>query len=309
MSGRLSQFNEKHNARCALCAVAPQDSVAIREQELLNRLFVSGKALKTANTALGEAARATTLAVVPSYNEATNVRSLIDEVTALPTRLDVLVVDDDSPDGTGDIVRAHPLFGNRVFLLTRTGPRGFAFACRDGFQWSLDHGYLVAVEMDADFSHDPAAIPRLLAEIENGADVALGSRYVDGIRGMNWPVRRLLLSLFAGCYTRLFTGLSLRDPTSGFKAIRSRVLRSLDWDQFAANGYGFIIEFHFLASRKGFQISEVPIVFTERRRGASKMSLQIMVDSARTVLKLACSRVIHPRWVVASQPVESVELA
>ncbi len=251
----------------------------------------------------------TAVAVVPSYNEAANIQSLIDEVVALPRGVDVLIVDDASPDGTGDIVRAHPLFGSHVFLLARTGLRGFALACRDGFQWSLDHGYSVAVEMDADFSHDPAAIPRLLQELENGADVALGSRYVGGIRVMNWPVRRLLLSLFAGCYTRFFTGLSLRDPTSGFKAIRSRVLRTMDWDKCAANGYGFIVEFHFLATRRGFHISEVPIVFTERCRGASKMSLQIMVECARAVLKLGWSRALHPQRLSASQRVESLELA
>lgn len=268
-----------------------------------------GETQKTVSTGPLQVSKATTLAVVPSYNEASNVRSLIDEVITLPACLDVLIVDDNSPDGTGDVVRAHPLFGSRVFLLTRTGERGFALACRDGFRWSVERGYLIAIEMDADFSHDPAAIPRLLAEIENGADVALGSRYVNGIRVMNWPVRRLLLSLFAGFYTRLFTGLSLRDPTSGFKAIRSRVLRSLDWEQFATNGYGFIIEFHFLTSRKGFQITEVPIVFTERRRGASKMSLQIMIECAHAVFKLACSRAVHPRWTAASRPVESLELA
>ncbi|MEO6872641.1 MAG: polyprenol monophosphomannose synthase [Chthoniobacterales bacterium] len=252
---------------------------------------------------------AAAVAVVPSYNEAANIQSLIDEVMALPIGLDILIVDDASPDGTGDIVRTHPLFGSRVFLIARTGPRGFAFACRDGFRWALDHGYSVAVEMDADFSHDPAAIPKLLRELENGSDVALGSRYAGGIRVMNWPVRRLLLSLFAGCYTRFFTGLSLRDPTSGFKAIRSRVLRVMDWDKFTANGYGFIIEFHFLAVRRGFHISEVPIVFTERCRGASKMSFQIMLECARAVLKLSWSRVLHPQRTVATQRIESFELA
>ncbi len=265
--------------------------------------------LPAKDQASAEAAPATTVAIVPSYNEASNVQSLIDEVVALPRRVDVLVVDDNSPDGTADIVRAHPLFGRRVFLLARTGPRGFALACRDGFQWSLDHGYSVAVEMDADFSHDPAAIPRLLDELEAGADVALGSRYVDGIRVMNWPVRRLLLSLFAGCYTRFLTGLELRDPTSGFKAIRSRVLRTVDWDKCTANGYGFIIEFHFLATRLGFKIAEVPIIFTERCRGASKMSLQIMTECARAVFMLGCLRALHLGSARIPARVKSLELA
>jgi len=272
-------------------------------------VLVIPKALPTEDAAIAAAIPATTVAIVPSYNEASNVQSLIDEVVALPRRVDVLVVDDNSPDGTGKIVRSHPLFGSRVFLLARTGPRGFAMACRDGFQWSLDNGYSVAVEMDADFSHDPAAIPRLLDELENGADVALGSRYVDGIRIMNWPVRRLLLSLFAGCYTRFFTGLSLRDPTSGFKAIRRRVLRAMDWDRCSASGYGFIVEFHFLATRRGFKISEVPIVFTERCRGASKMSLQIMTECARAVFMLGCSRALHLGGTRAPRRVESLEAA
>lgn len=251
----------------------------------------------------------TVVAVIPCYNEAANVRSLIDEVTSLPAKVDVVVVDDNSPDGTGDLVRQHPLFGRRVFLLNRTGPRGFALACQEGFRWAVEQGYTIAIEMDADFSHDPAAIPKLLAEIENGADVALGSRYVNGIRVMNWPVRRLLLSLFAGCYTRAITGLTLKDPTSGFKAVRSRVLRSMDWERFVANGYGFIIEFHFLATRKGFRIAEVPIVFTERKRGASKMSFQIMAECARAVLKLGCSRAFHPRWLFPSRRVTPLEAA
>lgn len=185
----------------------------------------------------------------------------------------------------------------------RVGPRGFARACRDGFQWRLKHAYPVCIEMDADFSHDPADIPRLLVKIEEGADVALGSRYVDGIRVINWPAQRLPLSLFAGSYTRFLSGLTLSDPTSGFKAIRSRVIRSTDWSKFTADGYGFIVEFHFHTSRNGFEIAEVPIVFTERRRGASKMSFKIMTESARAVCKLGAHRLFHRRRKLA--PLES----
>ena len=249
------------------------------------------------------------LVVVPVYNEATNVINLINDLLALPVRLDVLIVDDNSPDGTGNLVRQHEEFSKRAFLLSRTGPRGFARACRDGFQWGVEHGYAVCVEMDADFSHDPADVPRLLEVIDAGADVALGSRYVDGIRVINWPARRLLLSLFAGCYTRFFSGLSLSDPTSGFKAIRTRVLRATDWTDFTADGYGFIIEFHFHASHNGFQITEVPIVFTERRRGASKMSFKIMAESALRVLKLAAYRMVHPQANPARTAAEAPHFA
>ena len=253
---------------------------------------------------------ATVLVVVPVYNEAANVAKLIDALLSLPVRVDVLIVDDNSPDGTGELVRRHPAFSDRAFLLTRVGERGFAKACRDGFQWGVERGYAVCVEMDADFSHDPADVPRLLAVIEDGADIALGSRYVDGIRVINWPARRLLLSLFAGCYTRFLSGVALSDPTSGFKAVRSRVLRSTDWSQFTADGYGFIIEFHFHAARQGFRISEVPIVFTERRRGASKMSFKIMLESALRVLRLATYRATHWRSHPAEPaPAESLHFA
>jgi dolichol-phosphate mannosyltransferase len=247
--------------------------------------------------------------VVPVYNEAVNVENLIGRLLALKASVDVLFVDDNSPDGTARIVEAHPQFGARVFLLKREGPRGFARACRDGFRWATEQGYGVCIEMDADFSHDPADVPRLLAEVAGGADIALGSRYVGGIRVINWPVRRLLLSLFAGSYTRFFSGLPLSDPTSGFKAIRTRVLRSIDWTRFSADGYGFIVEFHFLAFRAGFQICEVPIVFTERRRGASKMSFKIMLESAGAVLRLACHRSLHRRVCRPPTAAESLTYA
>lgn len=252
---------------------------------------------------------ASALVVVPVYNESANVTKLIDALLVLPVRLDVLIVDDNSPDGTGDLVRRHAEYSKRVFLLARTGDRGFAKACRDGFQWGVQRGYAICVEMDADFSHDPADVPRLLSTIEGGADIALGSRYVDGIRVINWPARRLLLSLFAGWYTRLFTGISLSDPTSGFKAVRAQVLRCTNWSEFTADGYGFIIEFHFHASRNGFRITEVPIVFTERRRGASKMSFKIMLESALRVLRLASYRAIHWRSYPAQAPTESLHYA
>jgi dolichol-phosphate mannosyltransferase len=235
------------------------------------------------------------LVVVPVFNEAENISRLIEKIMLLSPILDVLVVDDNSPDGTGDLVRRCPEFQKRVFLLPRQHRLGFARACRDGFLWSVEHGYDVCLEMDADFSHDPDDIPRLLDEIAKGADIALGSRYLNGVRVINWPAARLLLSLFAGKYTRVLSGLTLTDPTSGFKAIRRRVITALDWTKFAADGYGFIIELHFQASRIGFQIQEVPVVFTERRNGASKMSFRIMRESAWRVACLGATRAFGSR--------------
>ncbi|MGI8889286.1 MAG: polyprenol monophosphomannose synthase [Chthoniobacterales bacterium] len=246
--------------------------------------------------------------VIPAFNEADNIGRLIERLLNLPTPVDVLVVDDNSPDGTAAIVASHPFFNRRVFLLDRPSRLGFAMACRDGFRWSTAHDYDVCIEMDADFSHDPDDIPRLLAEIAAGADIAVGSRYLNGVRVINWPARRLLLSLFAGKYTRFCSGLHLSDPTSGFKAIRSRVVSAQDWSQFTADGYGFIIEFHFYSWRNGFDLREIPVVFTERRDGQSKMSFRIMRESAWRVARLGCSRLLNRRRQPAD-PVRSLGYA
>ena len=243
--------------------------------------------------------------VIPTYNEIANAPVLIEQLLSLPREVDVVVVDDNSPDGTADEIAKHGMFGRRVFLLKNQDRRGFAQACKDGFRWALEKGYDVCIEMDADLSHDPASVPRLLEMIEEGADLAVGSRYLNGIRIINWPVARLFLSLFAGQYTRFWTGLPLTDPTSGFKAIRTNVLRSVDWSRFNADGYGFIIELHFLVWQNGFEIRECPIVFTERRRGASKMSKKIMLESSVSVLRLACQRARRPAHP-ALHPAESV---
>ena len=232
--------------------------------------------------------------VVPTYNEIANAPALIERLLGLPREVDVVVVDDNSPDGTAEEIQKHEAFGRRVFLLKNQERRGFAQACKDGFLWAIEKGYDVCIEMDADLSHDPDSVPKLLETIEQGADLALGSRYLNGIRIINWPVGRLLLSLFAGRYTRFWTGLPLTDPTSGFKAIRTNILRSVDWSRFNADGYGFIIELHFLVWQNGFEIREIPIVFTERRRGASKMSKKIMLESGVSVLRLAWQRARRP---------------
>ncbi len=227
------------------------------------------------------------LVVIPTYNERESVGGAIDLVLAQRDYLEVLVVDDASPDDTASVVRSHPLFGRRVHLLEGTGKSGLGSAYRRGFRWGLERGYEVLVEMDADLSHDPADIPALLAALEDGADVAIGSRYLQGIRVLNWPQSRLFVSTFGGFYTRALTGLPLTDPTSGFKAIRARVLRGIPWGHIEAEGYAFQIELHFAAWRQGYSLREVPIVFNERRAGDSKMSTAISLEAAWKVLRLA----------------------
>ena len=225
--------------------------------------------------------------VIPTYNERESINKALDLVLNLPRKVDVLVVDDGSPDGTADVVRASPEFNKRVHLLEGKGKAGLGTAYRRGFHWATKHGYEAAIEMDADLSHDPADIPKLLEALENGAHIAVGSRYLGGISVLNWPQSRLFISTFGGFYVRTLTALPMSDPTSGFKAIRADVLRDLDWDKVQAEGYAFQIELHHTAWKQGYTIKEVPIVFTERREGDSKMSTAISLEAAWRVLRLA----------------------
>jgi dolichol-phosphate mannosyltransferase len=225
--------------------------------------------------------------VIPTYNERESINKAIDLVLGLPRQADVLVVDDGSPDGTAGVVRARPEFNKRIFLLEGKGKTGLGTAYRRGFQWAVKNGYQAAVEMDADLSHDPADIPKLLEALEQGAHLAVGSRYLGGISVLNWPQSRLFISTFGGFYVRTLTALPMSDPTSGFKAIRVDVLRDLDWQKVQAEGYAFQIELHHTAWKQGFTIREVPIVFTERREGDSKMSTAISLEAAWRVLRLA----------------------
>jgi len=231
------------------------------------------------------------LVILPTYNEAETILKSLEELQAKAPAGEVLVVDDGSPDGTAAKVKQVSGFGKRVHLLERAGKSGLGSAYKDGFQWALSRGYDAVVEMDADLSHDPADVPKLLQTLAGGADLAVGSRYLNGVRVLNWPQSRLWVSSFGGWYARFLTGLPMTDPTSGFKAIRRRVLEGLDWKKFKAQGYGFQIELHFLAWQGGFRIQEVPIVFTERREGQSKMSLQIAQEAALRVLQLALRRI------------------
>ena len=219
------------------------------------------------------------------------IQMALDEVLGKASSVDVLVVDDGSPDGTAGKVKSHSMYGKRVYILERPGKAGLGSAYRAAFQWALKMGYDAVVEMDADLSHDPADVPRLLAALGEGADMAVGSRYLNGIRILNWPQSRLWISTFGGWYARCLTGLPMTDPTSGFKAIRRKVLENLDWEKFTAQGYGFQVELHFFAWQAGLKIVEVPIVFTERRQGDSKMSTPIALEAAQRVFQLAIRRI------------------
>ncbi len=228
-----------------------------------------------------------TVVVVPTYNEAGTIEALVGQVLELPGAFAVLVVDDGSPDGTGDRVDAlrqrHPA---RVGLLRRAGKMGLGTAYLTGFRLARDAGFEFICEMDADFSHNPADLPRLVDACRDGADVAIGSRYVDGLRVLNWPLSRLVLSYGAGVYTRAITRLPVKDVTAGFKCFRHRVLQAIDFSRVRSNGYSFQIEMNYRAWRLGFRIVEVPIVFTERSEGESKMSSAIVREAMGKVWEL-----------------------
>lgn len=231
--------------------------------------------------------------VVPTFNEATNVKAILERVLSLPDDFSVLVVDDGSPDGTADIVRRLCAeHSDRMGLVQRVGKQGLGTAYLAGFRLALDAGYDYILEMDADFSHSPDDLPRLLdacrpvEEGGAGADLAIGSRYVGGVRVINWPLSRLILSYGAGMYTRAITRLPVQDVTAGFKCFRRRTLEAIDFDRVRSNGYSFQIEMTYRAWRKGFRVVEVPIIFTERTEGQSKMSKAIVREAARKVWEL-----------------------
>lgn len=229
-----------------------------------------------------------TIVIVPTYNEAHNIAAIIEAVLHLNEPADILVVDDGSPDGTGDLVekkkQAHP---SRVHLIKRKGKLGLGTAYVEGFKYALRHNYEFICEMDADFSHDPDDIPRLVNEVKNkNVDLAVGSRYSNGISIINWPLSRLILSYGANLYARLITGLPISDTTAGFKCIHRNVLEMLPLDRIQSNGYAFQIELHFRAWKAGFKISEVSIIFREREEGVSKMSKSIVWEAIWRVWSL-----------------------
>ncbi len=229
-----------------------------------------------------------TLVVVPTYNEADNIDKLTRRILDQPGNLDLLIVDDNSPDGTGRIVDTltqAPGLAGRVHVLHRPGKSGLGRAYLAGFAWALERGYDAVIEMDADFSHDPMYLPGLLHGAHN-ADAVIGSRYLNGISVINWPLRRVLLSWGANYYVRGVTRLRVRDCTSGFRLYRRAVLEAIDLPSVRSNGYSFQVEMTFRAQLAGFRIVEVPIIFVERHAGQSKMSQSVIWESVLIPIKL-----------------------
>ncbi len=231
------------------------------------------------------------LIIIPTYNERENIEAMVAKVLSLPGDYSLLVVDDGSPDGTAAIVRRlmtnHP---ERLFIIEREGKLGLGTAYIAGFRWALERGYEAIYEMDCDFSHDPDDLLRLTAELESGADVAVGSRYVSGVNVVNWPMRRLLLSYCASRYVKCVTRMPVRDATAGFVGYRAEVLRTIDLDRVGMHGYGFQIEMKYTAWRLGFKIKEVSIIFRDRTAGTSKMSGSILGEAFWGVLALRFRR-------------------
>jgi dolichol-phosphate mannosyltransferase len=225
------------------------------------------------------------LVIVPTYNESENILPLIDRLLALPLGLEVLVVDDASPDGTGAMVRQRMSGEPRIHLIERGGKMGLGSAYLAGFRYALDRGAEYIFEMDADFSHDPESLPEFVRNAQE-VDVVLGSRYLHGVTVVNWPLDRLILSYCANLYTRIITGLPLKDATGGFKCFRRRALEGVNLDRVQSDGYAFQIEMSFKCWRKGFTLREIPILFVDRRAGTSKMNRKIVWEAAGLVWKL-----------------------
>ena len=226
------------------------------------------------------------LVIVPTYNERENIRRLLDSVLAQDARIDVLVVDDGSPDGTGALVDEIVAVNERVHALHRGRKLGLGTAYIAGFRWALERGYDFILEMDADFSHDPIHLPQFLSAIE-GADLVLGSRYQQGrVTVVNWPIARLILSYCANIYARAVTGLPVWDATGGFKCFRRSVLEAIDLSRVRSNGYAFQIEMSYRAWKRNFRIAEIPIVFVDRTEGTSKMSRSIVREAVWMVWRL-----------------------
>lgn len=227
------------------------------------------------------------LVIIPTYNEKENAEKMIRKVFSLEKNFDLLIVEDNSPDGTADIVkRLMKEFPDKLFILERKGKLGLGTAYIAGFKWALEREYEAVCEMDCDFSHNPEDLIHLFDAIDKGADVAIGSRYITGINVVNWPLGRVLMSYFASMYVRIVTGMDVRDTTAGFVCYRRNVLETIDFEKIKLIGYGFQIEMKFTAYKFGFNIREVSIVFTDRKEGTSKMSGGIFNEALWGVLKM-----------------------
>lgn len=231
---------------------------------------------------------ADSLVIIPTYKEKENIENMVRKVFSLPKAFHILVIDDNSPDGTADIVRTlQPEFEGRLFIETRKGKLGLGTAYIHGFKWALAHDYNYIFEMDADFSHNPEDLLRLYnACATEGYDLAIGSRYINGVNVVNWPMGRVLMSYYASAYVRIITGMSIRDTTAGFKCYKREVLQAIKLDKIQFTGYAFQIEMKFLAWKLGFKIKEISIIFMDRSAGVSKMSSGIFKEAVLGVIKL-----------------------
>ena len=231
------------------------------------------------------------IVVIPTYNELTNIKKLIPILNDLYPELHVLVVDDSSPDGTGNYVKGLSLVDDRIHVIRREGKMGLGTAYAEGFKYMLKKGYEFAFQMDADFSHDPKELKKIYETIQD-YDLVIGSRYIHGVNVINWPMSRLLLSYFANIYSRIITGMKIADGTGGFKCFRRRVLESINLDKIKSNGYAFQIEMNFKVWKNGWKIKEIPIVFVDRVEGTSKMSKKIVYEAVWMVWKLRFRSII-----------------
>lgn len=235
------------------------------------------------------------IVIIPTYNEKENIEAIIRKVFSLEGGYDILIIDDGSPDGTGAIVKGlQTEFSERLFMIERKGKQGLGTAYITGFKWSLANGYDYTFEMDADFSHNPEDLPRLYKACKDGADLAIGSRYCDGISVINWPIGRIIMSYYASVYVRTVLGMKVYDCTAGFKCYSNKVLRAIDLDDVRMKGYGFQIEMKYTTYKLGFKITEVPIIFVNRKAGTSKMSGGIFGEAFWGVLGLRF-RKIHAK--------------
>ena len=228
------------------------------------------------------------LVIIPTYNEKENVEKIIRTIFSLARPYDILIIDDGSPDKTADIVKllCSTDFKNNLHLIERPGKLGLGTAYICGFKWAIENGYEYVFEMDADFSHNPKDLIRLHEACLNGADLTIGSRYKSGVNVVNWPIGRVLISYFASVYVRIVTGMNIRDATAGFKCYKRQVLEAINFDEIKFKGYAFQIEMKFTAWKMGFKIVEIPIVFTDRKEGSSKMSGGIFNEALWGVLKM-----------------------
>jgi dolichol-phosphate mannosyltransferase len=227
------------------------------------------------------------LIIIPTYNERENIEAIINIVYSQPKEFDILIIEDNSPDGTADIVRGlQTQYGNRLYMIERQGKLGLGTAYLTGFKWAIKKKYDFIFEMDADFSHPPEKLIELYNACKNGADLAIGSRYKSGVNVVNWPMGRVLMSYFASVYVRFITGMKIMDTTAGFKCFKRKTLETIPLDKIRLKGYGFQIEMKFTTWKYGFNIIEVPIVFTDRQKGTSKMSGGIFHEAVWGVIKM-----------------------